>query len=129
VNILDENVLESQRQLFRSWHMPVRQLGLDIGRKGMKDEQIPSFLLTLLNPTFLTRDLGFYNRGICHHRYCIICLAVGKYEVAAFARRVLRHREFKTRGKRVGAVLWVSHKGISLWRVGVTAEGFVPWRE
>jgi hypothetical protein len=40
VNILDEQVLESQRQLLRSWRIPIRQIGHDIGRKGMKDQEI-----------------------------------------------------------------------------------------
>ena len=28
--MLDENILESQRQLLRSWRIPVRQIGLDV---------------------------------------------------------------------------------------------------
>ncbi|MCI0746776.1 MAG: DUF433 domain-containing protein [Verrucomicrobia subdivision 3 bacterium] len=29
VNVLDENILESQRQLLRSWRIPVRQIGVE----------------------------------------------------------------------------------------------------
>ncbi len=33
MNILDEQILENQRQLLRSWRIPVRQIGYDIGRR------------------------------------------------------------------------------------------------
>ena len=45
MNILDENVPESQRQLLRSWRIRVSQIGDDVGRKGMKDEAIIPLLL------------------------------------------------------------------------------------
>jgi len=47
VNVLDEHILEDQRQLLRSWRIPVRQIGPDIGRKGMKDPEIISLVLAL----------------------------------------------------------------------------------
>jgi hypothetical protein len=40
MNILDENVLESQRQLLQKWRVPFRQIGYEVGRKGMKDDVI-----------------------------------------------------------------------------------------
>ncbi len=50
MNILDENILESQRQLLIKWHVPFQQIGYEVGRKGMEDDQIISFLLTLSRP-------------------------------------------------------------------------------
>lgn len=38
MNILDENIIESQWQLIRRWRIPVRQIGEDIARKGIKDD-------------------------------------------------------------------------------------------
>jgi hypothetical protein len=52
--------------MLRGWNVPVRQIGLDLGRKGMADEEILPFLLTLSRPTFFTRDLGLANRTLCH---------------------------------------------------------------
>jgi hypothetical protein len=86
VNLLDENILESQRQLLRNWGVPVRQIGLELGRKGMADEEIIPFLLTVRQPTLLTRDLGFYNPPLCHGRYCLAILAVRQQEAAYFIR-------------------------------------------
>jgi hypothetical protein len=39
MNLLDENIPESQRQLLRSWRIRVKQIGVDIGRQGMKDQE------------------------------------------------------------------------------------------
>jgi hypothetical protein len=38
MNLLDENVREDQRSLLRTWGLPIQQIGSDVGRKGMKDE-------------------------------------------------------------------------------------------
>jgi hypothetical protein len=44
VNILDENVPESQRALLRHRRVAIRQIGLDLGRKGMKVREIITLL-------------------------------------------------------------------------------------
>jgi hypothetical protein len=71
--ILDENFPESQRQLLRGWRMPLRQIGYEIGRKGMQDEEILPFLRHRRRTTFFTLDLGFYRRQLCHGRYYLVC--------------------------------------------------------
>jgi hypothetical protein len=96
MNILDENIIASQRQRLRSWRIPVRQLGVDIARKGLQDEEIIPFLHQLRRPTFFTRDRGFYRREVCHRQYGIVYLEVTPEEVAIFMRRVLRHSTLNT---------------------------------
>lgn len=56
--VLDENIPEEQRLLLRSRRVRAYQVGRDVGREGMKDEQIIPWLLELSRPTFFTRDLG-----------------------------------------------------------------------
>jgi len=51
MNILDENIIASQRQRLRSWRIPVRQIGVDIARKGLQDEEILPFFHHLLRPS------------------------------------------------------------------------------
>ena len=58
MNLLDENVLEVQRLLLESWRIRVRQIGVDAGRKGLKDSEIIVLLRQLRNVTFFTRDAG-----------------------------------------------------------------------
>ena len=52
MNVLDENILASQRRLLSQWRIPFRQIGIEIARKGIKDENIIPFLFTLRQPTF-----------------------------------------------------------------------------
>jgi len=127
MNILDENVPEDQRSLLQSWGIPTHQIGFDAGEKGMKDKEIIPFLHQLRDTTFFTRDLGFYDRKLCHPRYCLVCLAVGKDEVAVFVRRVLRHPELDTKAKRMDAVVRVSHAGFSIWRRNAEKEIYISW--
>ncbi|MCI0528720.1 MAG: hypothetical protein L0Y56_14880, partial [Nitrospira sp.] len=109
MNILDENIIESQRQRLRSWGVSIRHVGHDVGRKGMNDEEIIPFLHRLRHPTFFTRGSDFYKRSLCHARYCLVYLDVEKEEVTTFVRRLLRHREFNTEAKRMGTVIRISH--------------------
>jgi len=127
VNVLDENILESQRLLLRSWGIPVRQIGLELGRKGKLDGEILPFLLTVAHPTFFSRDLGFESRTNCHPRYCLVILAVGQYEAAHFVRRLLRHDSFNTRAKRMGKVIRVMPNGLTVWRQHTDDELRLPW--
>lgn len=127
MNILDENIPESQRQLLRSWRIHVRQIGADIVQQGMKDENIISLLYRLRKPTFFTRDLDFYGRRLCHNSYCLVCLSIGQYEVASFIRRFLKHPVFSTEAKRMGVVVRVGHTGMRIWRLHAEQEEKVEW--
>ena len=122
MNILDENIIDNQRRQLKSWRISVRQIGYEIGRKGMKDREIILFLHQLSQPTFFTRDDGFYERKLCHTGYCLVYLNVRKEEVATFVRRVLRHRVFKTKAKRMGKVIRASHIGLSAWNLHAEKE-------
>ena len=50
--ILDENILDGQRLLLQAWRVAARQIGFDLGRKGLQDEEILVLLRRLRNPTF-----------------------------------------------------------------------------
>ena len=125
--LLDENVNQSQLLLLRSWRVRARLIGQDFSRKGVQDEQIVPLLLELSRPTFFTRDLGFYDRKLCHGRYCIVVLAVHRYEVAMFVRRFLKHPSFRTWAKRVGKVARISSAGIQLWQLRSSREHHEKW--
>ncbi len=99
----------------------------EIGRKGIKDREIIPLLHQLSQPTFFTRDDGFYERKLCHTGYCLVYLDVRKEEVATFVRRVLRHRAFKTKAKRMGKVIRASHVGLSVWNLHAEKEEHFDW--
>lgn len=129
MNILDEHVPEDQRRLLRSRRVPVRQIGYDIGRKGMKDPEIIPFLLALRRPTFFTLDFDFYERQFCHKRYCLVCMEVRQHEAAAFVRRFLHHPEFDTAAKRMGNVVRLSSVQLVTWAVRTEQEVTLDWAD
>lgn len=127
MNILDENIPKPQRELLEARRLAVRQIGVNIGRKGLLDEAIIPLLLRLRYPTFFSRDSDFYKRELCHSAYCIVHLSVEKSEAALFVRRLLRHHDFKTQARRMGKVIRVSRAGISFWRRHQSREEHVEW--
>jgi hypothetical protein len=129
MNLLDENVPESQRQLLRAWRIPVRQVGVDVARKGIQDDEIIPLLLRLRRPTFVTRDSDFYKPALRHARYCLVFVDTGQYEAASFVRRLLHHVEFDTEAKRLGSVLRVHHTGVAAWRLHLAGEHHYDWMD
>jgi len=127
MNILDENIPEDQRQLLRGWRIRARQIGHEVGWPGMQDEEIIPLLHRMRNPTFFTRDLGFYSPLLCHSHYCIVCLAASPYDSASFIRRFLRHPQFQMQAVRSSKVTRVGHSGINLWRLHSDKEEKVDW--
>ena len=127
MNVLDENVSRIQRQLLQDRRMPIRHIGYEIGRKGMKDDEIIRFLLTLHHPTFFTLDRDYFNRGLCHARYCLVFLDVKRDESVVFIRHLLRHKEFDTQAKRMGAVIRISYAKLFLWRLHAEKEIHYAW--
>ena len=124
--VLDENIPEDQRQLLRGWRVRVHQIGDELGRKGMKDDQILPLLRQLSGPTFVTRDFDFWDRDLCHARYCLVVLDLSPDDAATFVRRVLRHPQLNTKAKRMGCVVRVDHLGVEV-RVVHEPAAFHSW--
>jgi len=127
VIVLDENIVDGQRLLLEGWNVTARQVGLDVGRKGLQDEEIVVLLRRLRQPTFFTRDLGFYTPELRHQHYAIVVAALGQYELAAFVRRFLHHSEFDTHANRAGKIMRIASSGIAWWQLRRQQEAFVAW--
>lgn len=127
MNVLDENIPASQRQLLENWRIRPRQIGFNIERRGLQDAEIIVFLQQLRRPTFFTRDDDFYDKQLVHAKYALVYLAIEKHEVAHFVRRLLRHPALDTQAKRVGAVIRASSAGLSVWRLHGQVETHLDW--
>jgi hypothetical protein len=125
--ILDENFPDSQRQLLQGWRISFKQVGFEIGREGLKDDEIIPLLHQLNKPTFFTLDDDFFKRQLCHEQYCLVYVDVAQYESAAFIRRTLKHQEFNTKARRMGNVVRVSHKGLTIWKLHSEEKLQVDW--
>jgi hypothetical protein len=125
--IIDENIPDSQRQLLRSWRISFRQISIDIGRAGMKDDEIIPLLHGLTRPSFFTLDEDFFKPELRHKHYCLVFLDVNQYETAAFIRRTLRHQEFQSTKKRLGRVIRVAHTGLFVWQLNQAEKQLYKW--
>ena len=91
MNILDEDISVVERERLRARKVHIRQIGVGIGRLGMKDRSdIIPLLHSLSSPTFFSRDHGFYHPLLLHPGYCLVHLDVAFDEVAEYARQIGR---------------------------------------
>ena len=127
MNVLDENIIASQREQLRQWRIPFRQIGSELANRGTKDPQIVPLLLCLKQPTFFTRDFDFYDPQLCHQRYCLAWLDVHPAESALFMRRFLGHPDFCTRLQRLGKVARIHPQGVEYWQGGKTRKVARNW--
>jgi hypothetical protein len=129
MNVLDENIVASQRVLLQSWRIHSRQIGVEIGRSGMDDhDDIIPRLHKLRRPTFFTRDHNFYHPPLRHAGHCLVYLDVARLETAEYIRRFLRHPAFRTKTQRMGKVVRVRHSGLTYWQVGTASEHIIGWK-
>ena len=127
MNVLDENLRQKPRELLAVWRIPVGQIGIEVGRSGMQDDEIVGLLRRLSRPTFFTRDRDFYKPGLRHAGYCLVRLDVSRALSAEYIRRLLKHPEFNTTSKRLGSVARVGPSGIPAWRTKTQAEERFDW--
>jgi hypothetical protein len=125
--VLDENIIDSQRHLLRDRGIAFRQIGVEVGQSGMSDQQVLALLHGLNRPTFFTRDDDFYERRLCHLRYCLVYIDADDEEVAEYVAATLRHPDLKTWTQRQGVVLRVSSQGGRAWRLHAPRETQLTW--
>ena len=125
--ILDENFPDSQRHLLKGWRIAFRQIAFEIGREGMKDDEIIPLLHGLNRATLFTLDEDFCSTKLRHKQYCLVYLDVAQYESAAFIRRTLKHSALNTKSKRMGKVIRISHPGLMVWELHAEDRVQLSW--
>ena len=127
MNLLDENFPDDQRRLLESKGIRVQKIGRGIGRRGIDDTDIIPLLHQMRKTTFFSLDEDFYHRRWCHRAYCLVYLDIAETKAAKYVRRVLRHRDLKTKAKRMGMVIKVRPEGLTLWRISERTEIHLEW--
>lgn len=87
----------------------------------IKDERVPALLRQLRQPTFVTIDMGFWNRNLRDNQYCILCFPLHndeQHEMPDLLRRALKLHDFHTKAARMGKVARVSWGNIEYWQTG-----------
>ena len=126
--ILDHNIPEHQARQLHRYRIHFRQIGFHVGRPEWDDQQeILRYLHASKQITFITRDLGFYRYRLCHKSYCLVVLTVPVLETADYVRKLLRHKDLRTRAQRNGKVITVSTKRIAFWDLGHQRQNVKQW--
>lgn len=87
----------------------------------IKDERVPTLLRQLRQPTFVTIDLGFWDKGLRDDRYCILCFPLTneeQYKLPNLLRPLLKLPEFHTKSARMGKVARISVTQVQYWQLG-----------
>jgi len=98
----------------------------------IKDEHVPVLLRQLRQPTFVTIDMGFWNKKLRDAKYCILCFPLRndeQYKLPELLRRLLRLSEFRTKAARMGKVVRVSSNHIEYWQFGDGLLHKLTWPE
>jgi len=127
MNVLDENIIASQRRQLQRWRIPFRQIGHELANQGIKDPQIIPLLRRLKQPTFFTRDYDYHDPKLCDQSYCLAWLNVRPDQAASFIRRFLRHSVFRTHRQRLGTVVRIHPEGIECWRRSPSEPIQIKW--
>lgn len=127
MNVLDENVFPEHRELLASWHIHTRQIGRELGRRGMLDVEIISLLHDLPRPTLFTLDSDFYKPGLRHAGYCLVWADIPVAEFPTIIRRFLRHPTFNAETKRLGKIIHISPERVHYWPLHASDEQVVNW--
>lgn len=129
MNLLDEQMREDQRRLLDRWRIPYRQIGIEIASYGTGDPDIIPLLHSLKHPTLFTHDRGFFQRSLCHLRYCLVHLDVSDTQAAEYIRRFLRHQRFDAWSKRKGLVARIRSGGVHYWKYGTQRLEVATWEK
>jgi hypothetical protein len=125
--LLDENIVEEQRLTIRAWKKSIRQVGYEVGRKGLKDYEVIPVLRHLRNATFLTCDRDYYKSKLCNAKYCLVWFDIPADQFATYARMFLSHPYFQFQRNRLGKIIRVHATGINWIDASHGTERFVDW--
>jgi hypothetical protein len=86
----------------------------------IKDDRVPILLREQRQPSFVTIDMGFWDRALCDAGYCILCFPLSNEEqhrLPGLLQRLFQFREFRTKSARMGKVVRVSPTRIDYWEL------------
>lgn len=127
--ILDENVVSDHEVQLWRWGIRTKKIGDDVGRSGMKDEEIIPLLHSLPRPVLFTNDLRFYERDSPHPNYCIVVVSAGKVEMPPLIRRFLKHPNFDSEAKCLGRIVLLTQHNLRVRQFKVSGETTLEWPE
>jgi hypothetical protein len=96
----------------------------------IKDDRVPLLLRELRQPSFVTIDMGFWNKDLRDPKYCILCFPLRNEEQHLLPERLYRLfqlAEFHTKAARMGRVVRVGPERIDYWVAGDEQVHRLAW--
>jgi hypothetical protein len=132
--VLDEQLLGHgiEHEIGR-WYPGAVRFILDLRPNSIiKDEAIALLLSEQDRPTFVTiNERDFWQKIRISRRYSVVCLALPDeraQEIPARLRALLRLPEFRTKAKRAGKVIRVTHQEVSYYSFEDRQIRMLEWR-
>ncbi|MBM3128135.1 MAG: hypothetical protein FJ009_05785 [Chloroflexi bacterium] len=128
--VLDDQLFDQEVLIPLARWITVQRLRALRPNEVIKDERVPVLLRELDQPTFVTIDMGFWDRGLVHSQYCILCFPLRNEEqeqLPLLLRRLLRLSAFHTKSERMGKVARVSVADIQYWQVSDNRLRNLEW--
>jgi len=119
--VVDENIHDQRiMQAISAWYPgQVASVTTLRPKTVIKDEAIPTLLLQVAQPTFVTINVSdFWTRVQPHSAYCVVAAVLPKeriHEVSGLLRRLFRHSHFKTKASRMGKVVRLTRNRIEYY--------------
>jgi hypothetical protein len=98
----------------------------------IKDDRVPVLLRELRQPTFVTIDMGFWNRDLRDPKYSILCFPLRNDEQHQLPDRLYRLFQlpgFHTKAARMGKVVRVGPERIDSWGAGEEQMHTLSWAD
>ena len=116
--ILDEQIRHGDViPAIQKW-ATVHRLCDDRPAERILDDRVPSLLLQLKKPTFITIDRDFWDQYWCHPSYCILFFNLiddQQPEIPSLLQELVRQEGFRTIRERMGKVARVSTNSLEFW--------------
>lgn len=130
--ILDDQLFDQEVLIPIARWITVQRLRDLHPNEVIKDERVPVLLCELDQPTFVTIDMGFWNKTLVHPKYCILCFPLRNEEqdrLPNLLRALLRLPTFRTKAERMGKVARVSTSDIQYWQFGDDRLHRLEWQK
>ena len=121
--VLDEQLLgrHIERDIAK-WYRGTVQCIIDLHPNSIiKDDAIPELLRTQSQPTFVTiNEQDFWRKVKADMRFCVVCFAIPDTrarEIPQSLRLLLQRADFRTKARRMGKVIRVSHQDVRYYTV------------
>jgi hypothetical protein len=115
--VLDEQLLRFDLEIhIREWYPGAVRFITDLRPDTViKDDGIPALLRSQRQATFVTiNESDFWRKISPDRRFCVVCFALPSsraHEINNLLRSLFRRREFNTKSKRMGHVIYVAPSG------------------